>query len=305
MFTPPASPAPPRVFRQPSPSPSVSDDEGSSQYLLVLPPRSSSLGPSSSSLTLPSSLLPKPHKAQSQHVASIVAKQRTARRTRWAVLLVPAVLILITLSTRYLSHPAVLDILSTNYDAPSWEMWSTTLTDFKPHKRHASPDPEPQQASSLIAFPTPTTTLTSSASSASVSSSSTASTNSGTQTIPTIPASPPTLPTPFPQPLDDTLSQNFTTISCQDFFQNMTQSTAFRSCRAFSLLSQSSDAFIQQAQDNITSLNAIIWGTCHTDVDADTCTSNMAWFTDALADQCADDLKAGNPIVQQTQTGLS
>ena len=66
-----------------------------------------------------------------------------------------------------------------------------------------------------------------------------------TQPVPTIPATPPVLPTPFPQPLDQTLNQNYSTVSCQNFFTNMTQSPAFRSCRAFSLLSQSSNAFIQ------------------------------------------------------------
>jgi hypothetical protein len=63
--------------------------------------------------------------------------------------------------------------------------------------------------------------------------------------VPTIPSSPPVLPTPFPQPFETTLSLNFTTNSCETFFLNMTQSLPFRQCRPFSFLSQTSSSFLQ------------------------------------------------------------
>lgn len=60
----------------------------------------------------------------------------------------------------------------------------------------------------------------------------------------------------------------------------------------------------KQAQDNITALNDIIWGTCNTNIDATQCDANMAWFADALKDQCADDMKEDNAIVLQTLKGM-
>ena len=68
------------------------------------------------------------------------------------------------------------------------------------------------------------------------------------QTIPPVPDSsnPPTLPTPFPQPYDTLgVASGVKTQGCQTFFQNMTQSEAFRTCRPFSLLLQYSTEFIE------------------------------------------------------------
>lgn len=239
MFTPPASPAPPRTLqaaREPSPTTSDSDGEGS-QYLLVAhPPPQQSSPPSPLDLTLT--------KARDEYVLSTASKRRTGRRTRWTVLLIPLVLVLITASTRYVSHPALLDIFSREHQPADWETLSSTLTDWRPHKRHASPDPAPQDNGSSVIFATPTSAQ-SSAESSSTSATSTSTSTTGTQTIPTIPATAPVLPTPFPQPLDSTFSRNFSTQGCLDFFSNMTQSTSFRSCRPFSLLSVQSNAFIQ------------------------------------------------------------
>jgi hypothetical protein len=66
-----------------------------------------------------------------------------------------------------------------------------------------------------------------------------------TTTLPVIPTSTPVLPTPFPQPLDSSLTRNFTTSACYEFFLNMTNTLPFRSCRPFSLLLQSSSQFTQ------------------------------------------------------------
>ena len=59
----------------------------------------------------------------------------------------------------------------------------------------------------------------------------------------------------------------------------------------------------KQAQDNITLLNNLIWGTCNTNTDASQCNANMAWFAENLEDTCAEDIKANNPVVTQTREG--
>ena len=51
-------------------------------------------------------------------------------------------------------------------------------------------------------------------------------------------------PKPFPQPSDDTFLTNYSTIGCQDFMKNMTQTSACRECRPFLLLVQDSNASI-------------------------------------------------------------
>ena len=68
-------------------------------------------------------------------------KKRLGRRIRWTVVLVPFLLVFIGLSTRYLSHPAALDVLSSR--SSSW----ASLSDWTPHKRHAFPDPAPAETS--------------------------------------------------------------------------------------------------------------------------------------------------------------
>lgn len=233
MFTPPASPAPPRTRREESPLPSDSDEEGS-QYLLVPQPlalRCTSAPPAE----------PKASRLAAEFSASVEAKQRTAKRTRWTILLVPLVLVLITASTRFIAHPAVLDVLAADHAPADWHSWSSTLTDWRPHKRHASPDPAPQTPSPTVSSPTPTSSQPLSP----LPSASTTPGGSAGQSMPTIPSDAPALPTPFPQPLDSTFSRNFSTQGCLDFFQNMTQSASFRSCRPFSLLSVQSDAFLE------------------------------------------------------------
>jgi hypothetical protein len=233
MFTPPPSPAPPpRTLRNESPIPSDSDDSEGSQYLLV---------PDLHHVYHSLAERPKPTLAD-QHASSEAAKHRTGRRTKWTILFVPLVLVFITASTRYVSHPAILDIFSAGSDTGDWQSLPSSLTEWRMHKRHASPDPAPQADSSqVVAFPTPTSSQSSSSSQAATPTSG----DGADQGIPTIPSVPPVLPTPFPQPLDDTFSRNFSTQGCLDFFANMTSSDSFRTCRPFSLLQVQSDAFIQ------------------------------------------------------------
>jgi hypothetical protein len=84
----------------------------------------------------------------------------------------------------------------------------------------------------------------------------------------------------------------------------MTNTVPFRSCRPFSLLLQSSDAFIN-AQSDLDTLNDIVWGTCNTTIDDDQCSTNMLWFSTALESSCAIDLKDGNSMAVSTQIALN
>ncbi|KAI0759818.1 hypothetical protein BC629DRAFT_1656668 [Irpex lacteus] len=254
MFTPPPSPDPYRAKHNILPEPSPTDDDG----FLTVPPS-----------TLPSCL----SKSASGEIEDLrhQRKLQTTRRIRWTILLVPAILILITVSTRYISH-------STGLSA-----WPSERSNEWLHlKREPSPEPVPlpQQSSA-----------------------SASSTSSTTQAVPTVPATPPQLPTPFPQALDQSLSTNFSTQGCENFFLNMTSSTAFRTCRPFSLLFQTSSDFVL-AQTNLTALNNIVWGTCNTNTDAGQCSENMAWFAQDLQQECAEDVKENNAVVMQTLKGL-
>jgi hypothetical protein len=146
------------------------------------------------------------------------------------------------------------------------------------------------------------------------------STGGGSELVPTVPSSPPVLPTPFPQAFDSTLGQNFTTQNCADFFANMTQSAPFRACRPFSLLFRGSASFINvslfpcstvvdtdsfpQAQSNLTLLNAVVWGTCNTNTPEAQCASNMSWFADTLQETCKTELTGGNAMAAAALTGL-
>jgi ABC-type polysaccharide/polyol phosphate export permease len=107
--------------------------------------------------------------------------------------------------------------------------------------------------------------------------------------LPTIPTSPPAIPTPFPQPFDGIITQNFTSSSCLNFFNNMTASTNFRQCRPFSFLFSTSSTFIN-AQTNLTLMNSLIWGTCNTTQSYDQCQSNMALFASQLQSDCSQEL---------------
>lgn len=157
--------------------------------------------------------------AAPSQASPVEVKRSIGRRIRWTVLLVPCIVILITASTRYLLHPKAFDIFS---EGTSWETLGEHSWDWTPHKRH----PIPRQLPS------------------STSSSSPSSTTAANGPIPTVPSSDPGIPTPFPQPFDD-LTQNYSSTSCFNFFSNMTNTAAFRSCRPLALLIQSSSDFTE------------------------------------------------------------
>ena len=46
-----------------------------------------------------------------------------------------------------------------------------------------------------------------------------------------------------------------------------------------------------------------MWGTCNTDIDAQQCSTNMAWFADNIKTQCKKDIAANNSIVTDAVAG--
>jgi hypothetical protein len=142
-------------------------------------------------------------------------KQRTGRRFLWAVILIPFILITFTLyggfSTRLVQKLSL---------ASSPLSRHGSISDHSKWKRV----PEPQATTSSAPIPT--------ASSAAL------------QPLPTIPSSPPSLLPSFPQAFDSIITQNFSSSSCLNFFNNMTTSVDFRQCRPFSFLYPTSSTFI-------------------------------------------------------------
>lgn len=176
--------------------------------------------------------------AVAAHAEKQLWKQTTTRRIRWTILLVPAVLLLVALTTRNLaSKPSIVEHVD--------EHWSSTTHDRRHiHKRVPQvlslTDPAAPTDSSILT--TSEATSTGSQTSQAPASTSIAQTQ---QTIPPVPSNP-VLPTPFPQPFDTTFSNaNLTLQSCVNALTNMTQSDEFRACRPLSLLEQFSDAFIE------------------------------------------------------------
>ncbi|KAF9225982.1 hypothetical protein BS17DRAFT_730199 [Gyrodon lividus] len=250
MFTPPPSPLPPPM-RQVPPCGGVPDNSNDTPIELHAPN---------------DTLL-----SQSKH--------KLHRSLRCTVVLVPLVLILIAGTTRFLTHPAVFDLLVPAADH-EWTAWTERMADWSAHERHATPNSLLLKKSSSISY-----------------------VRRGTPTVaPTVPVTP-VLPTPFPQPFDTTLSTNFSTNSCYNFFLNMTQSDPFRSCRPFSLLITKSNAF-QEAQKDIDVMNTDVWGTCNTNVPQDQCDANMASLASSLQSSCRTDLADRVGMAVDTLTAL-
>ncbi|KAH6896281.1 hypothetical protein BKA70DRAFT_1231758 [Coprinopsis sp. MPI-PUGE-AT-0042] len=240
MFTPPPSPQPHRlVITPPSPQPI----ERLSLMADSTPP---------------------------EHYTVHEEKKATGRRFRFMVLLVPVVLIAITLTARLLTA----EHSSYDFSSLSDSLWQHSLSGGELRLQHSSlhkRNPDPQA---------PDIAIDSSAASSGTSgrptgtASNPSASSQANQVTPTVPDTPPVLPTPFVQPFDGSLPQNFSSPTCLNFFTNMTNSRPFRSCRPFSLLLQTSDEFIS-AQQNLTFLNDLVWGTCNTNTDQNECIGNM------------------------------
>ena len=159
-------------------------------------------------------------------------KRGTGRRFLWAVILVPFIVITFTV---YGGLPTSLVRKSAPvFSHPSWYELSSDQSKWKR-------EPKPQ-----------TTASPSSALSASLTSTTSSSVPVAYQMLPTIPSSP-SVPTPFPQAFDGIITQNFTSSSCLNFFNNMTASMNFRSCRPFSFLSSTSSTFISVSSSTYSS----------------------------------------------------
>ena len=167
-------------------------------------------------------------------------KKKIGRRFRMAVILIPLLVICITARIGYVSSRAVEP--QANLVLPlSWHGLQEDSS-WRHHKRQ--PEPEPQTASSVSSVSSLTSAAPTSTTAAASPTPSTSSIPVSLQPIPTVPSAPPTLPTPFPQTFDAGIAQNFSSISCSNFFANMTNSAPYRSCRPFSVLLENSAAFI-------------------------------------------------------------
>jgi hypothetical protein len=229
MFTPPPSPSPPsfHVSSPPVSSSSPSPTSTPQQFLTQGP-----------FLSLPP---PKHGHRRRQPETSTTIQDHKSRIAWWTglmVIILPLILVVITFLKRSASHPFLLDLIAGPSPGPR-VLLSTRIDEAGHpvralHRRQSGAitmsSAAPSTSGTGIVFPSVTTPT---------------STPGPSHTIPTIPSSPPVLPTPFPQAFDTTLGNNFTTNSCQTFFTNMTQSPPFRQCRPFSFLSQTSSEFLQ------------------------------------------------------------
>lgn len=268
MFTPPPSPMP---------VPAPTGESSPSQSLALTTPEHDSVCPFPH-MASPSPKSPCTAEAGPSRTPLEVKKQ-SGRRTLLLIALLPAALI-ISASLRHfirISAPVVLDE-------------PTIPISFA--KR------EPQLITAATSTPTPT----SSAPPLSSNSLSPSGVPTSTSSLPAIPSLG-SLPTPFPQPFDASVSDNFTTQGCQAFFTNFTQDENFRQCRSFSFLLNASAAFLQ-AQRNLSLLNNIIWGTCNTPTTAQTCDTTMTNYLSQLNSLCKSDITAENPVVLQAQIGF-
>jgi len=245
----------------------------------------------SSSTPVPLFTEPMEESQAPQYSSQEDVKRWVGRRYRWAVLLVPFIVVILTAYSGYATS-RVTQESSAKLSPISWHGLSSEGSRWRPHKR------EPQNhVSTSGSSPTPTSSGSSPATSSSQ-------TSTSSQTVPLIPVTPPTLPTPFPQPFDGSIAQNFSSVTCANFFANMTNSAPFRSCRPFSLLIGTSTQFIN-AQTNLTLMNSIIWGTCNTTIDYNQCQVNMAEFALTMKTACADELKELNTMAVTTLMGLN
>ncbi|KAF8581330.1 hypothetical protein K439DRAFT_1636274 [Ramaria rubella] len=210
-------------------------------------------------------------------------KKRSGRRTLVFIALLPAALILTASLRHFIRVPTVVNV-----------------DKFQPVALQKRDPQGLEVATSSGGTATPTSSSLTPTTSVPLSPSVTP---TSTTALPTVPTSDGAIPTPFPQPFDASLSANFSTQGCQDFFANFTQDLDFRQCRAFSFLLNTSSAFLQ-AQRNLTLINNIIWGTCNTPPTEETCNALMADQLMQLNSVCKDDITAGNPVALQAQVGF-
>jgi hypothetical protein len=231
MFTPPPSPQPPPLGSFHSTDPpilSLTPSPPSSPHRSLHPVPTLSQPPLKSGT--------RTRAAETSMLAIQDHKRQIAWRTGLTVIILPLLLALVTLVTRFSSRPLFLDSLTG--PSPRTRVNFAVGNVRAGHSVHVL---HRRQTSTTMQSDEPPST----SSSAGVNFPSQSSSSSPPPSVTMIPSSPPVLPTPFPQPFETTLGLNFTTNSCTTFFLNMTQTLPFRQCRPFSFLSQASSSFLQ------------------------------------------------------------
>jgi hypothetical protein len=158
---------------------------------------------------------------------------------RWAFLFL---LLVAVITTRYFSHPAALDFI---VHGPS--QWSDATGYHQPHvlrRDYRWTTAATSIVSTVARTASNTGALATGSGTTSLPPTATSALPVSAQAVPTVPPSPPVIPSPFPQPFSAGIPTDGMTVSCVNFFSNMTNSLSFWSCRPFSLLMQSSDDFV-------------------------------------------------------------
>jgi len=106
------------------------------------------------------------------------------------------------------------------------------------------------------------------------------------------------LPTPFDQGFASNITQ-----TCSDFMYGFLTNATFQSCLPFSLLLQSSNSFFQTTK-SILRTTQLLDHTCA--ASPATCNPYIAGLASNISNthNCAEELRAENPLIQQAQLGL-
>ncbi|CUA76744.1 hypothetical protein RSOLAG22IIIB_02214 [Rhizoctonia solani] len=222
---------------------------------------------------------------------------RLSSRQRLLGLVVPVlVLIFISLTSRH-AVDSSLDVTLSKAPAPrAVAHWAKQVSGPKHHiPRQLSSDP----ADKLT--PTPTTTT----SGPDITAPQQLGAGTSSSVAPAIPNPAWPVPTPFPQSFDSSLSFNFSTSTCSDFFSSFTTNITFRACRPFSLLLGTSTTFFN-IQANLTALTAVMGGTCNTTRTIDDCRNTMDWLASEIVkpEVCAADITNQNGVVLEALNGF-
>ncbi|CAE6396130.1 unnamed protein product [Rhizoctonia solani] len=249
---------------------------------------------------------PSPLPASSDPLATAGAellepKPKTSRLSshqRLLGLVVPVVvLVLISLTSRHAINSS-LDISPSKAPAPHAEAhWLNRVSGLKHHipRQFASTD----SADGLLPTPTATTSAPDTTSPQQLGA------GTSSSVAPAIPNPAWPVPTPFPQPFDSSLSFNFSTSTCSDFFSSFKTNITFRACRPFSLLLGTSATFFN-IQSNLTELTAVMGGTCNTTRTIDDCRATMSWLASEIVkpEVCGTDITNQNGNVLEALNGF-
>ncbi|KAH7344972.1 hypothetical protein B0J17DRAFT_637805, partial [Rhizoctonia solani] len=215
-----------------------------------------------------------------------------------AGLVVPVVvLVLISLTSRHAINGS-LDINPSKAPVPHAEAhWLKQVSGLKHHipRQFASTNP----ADGFAATPTATTSAPDTTAPQILGA------GTSSSVAPAIPNPAWPVPTPFPQPFDSSLSFNFSTSTCSDFFSSFTTNITFRACRPFSLLIGTSATFFN-IQSNLTELTAVMGGTCNTTRTIDDCRATMSWLASEIVkpEVCGTDVTNQNGNVLEALNGF-